>query len=155
MLIQFDKSINNALATRVKTKLHFKVEIPSFCYLSTLCQFLTQNCFRLRSWTPIGFVTTCGLSCSRRYFLLLLTHLFPVLWFLMSCIWLELAFLTCRLSSARTASSPRLTEWKSLPVTPSPLCPPALTTRLPERRKTPKVIFCDFRVTKELLLNNA
>jgi transcription initiation factor TFIIA small subunit len=25
VLIQFDKSINNALATRVKTKLHFKV----------------------------------------------------------------------------------------------------------------------------------
>ena len=28
VLIQFDKSINNALATRVKTKLHFKVENP-------------------------------------------------------------------------------------------------------------------------------
>jgi len=26
VLIQFDKSINNALATRVKTKLHFKAE---------------------------------------------------------------------------------------------------------------------------------
>ena len=27
VLIQFDKSINNALATRVKTKLHFKVNL--------------------------------------------------------------------------------------------------------------------------------
>jgi len=34
VLIQFDKSINNALATRVKTKLHFKVTLSQLLLLA-------------------------------------------------------------------------------------------------------------------------
>merc|ERR1711868_227685 len=40
VLIQFDKSINNALATRVKTKLHFKVTLSRLLLTIGVVKFL-------------------------------------------------------------------------------------------------------------------
>jgi len=53
VLIQFDKSINNALATRVKTKLHFKVTLSRLLLTIGVVKFLlalmSSFTFRLRN----------------------------------------------------------------------------------------------------------
>lgn len=59
VLIQFDKSINTALNTRVKTKLNFKVSAASNFPLELR---LYNSCCRLTNSTPTVFVTTSGLS---------------------------------------------------------------------------------------------
>ena len=70
VLIQFDKSINNALATRVKTKLHFKVGcVFVFCarcvtYLSFQAEKLNTYRFCDNVWTfmlkEVEFRENCG-----------------------------------------------------------------------------------------------
>ena len=58
VLIQFDKSINTALNTRVKTKLNFKVSTIYFTM-----DFVDLISLRPINSTLTAFVTTSGPSC--------------------------------------------------------------------------------------------
>ena len=110
VLIQFDKSINNALATRVKTKLHFKVGIPpygcSFNILPSLDSKYLIQAEKLNTYRFCDNVWTFMLKevLSEPF------HLISKHDFLCQAFDLNKPCLNCRLSFVRTVSLLKLTE---------------------------------------------
>ena len=78
VLIQFDKSINNALATRVKTKLHFKVRIPPFLEFLDILPISNWKSLQAEKLNTYRFCDNVWTFMLKEVFPASLTYLFPV-----------------------------------------------------------------------------
>jgi len=68
VLIQFDKSINNALATRVKTKLHFKAEkLNTYRFCDNVWTFMLKE-VEFRENSELAKVDRVKIVTARKFF---------------------------------------------------------------------------------------